>query len=113
MNLGKLWEIVKDREAWHATVHGLQRGGHDLATEQQQQSNCLWGIPGGTVVKKKNLSANAGDARDSGLILGWEDPAGKGNSNPLRYSCLGNPMNRGAWRAIVHGVANSRTKLGD
>ena len=35
MNLSKLWEIVKDREAWCATVHGLQRVGHDLATEQQ------------------------------------------------------------------------------
>ena len=35
MNLSKLWEIVKDREAWCATVHGLQRVGHDLANEQQ------------------------------------------------------------------------------
>ena len=35
MNLSKLWEIVKDREAWCATVHGLQRVGHDLETEQQ------------------------------------------------------------------------------
>ena len=37
--------------------------------------------------------------------LGWEDPPGEGNGNPLQYSCLGNPMNRGAWRATVHGVA--------
>ena len=36
MNLSKLWEIVKDREAWNATVHGSQRVRHDLATEQQQ-----------------------------------------------------------------------------
>ena len=39
---------------------------------------------------------NAGD-------LGWEDPSGEGNGNPLEYSCLGDPMDRGAWRATVHG----------
>ena len=37
MGLSKLWEIVKDRGAWHAAVHGIKRIGHDLATEQQQQ----------------------------------------------------------------------------
>ena len=36
MNLSKLWEIVKDREAWHAAVHGVTKVGHDLVTEQQQ-----------------------------------------------------------------------------
>ena len=39
MNLSQLWEIVMDREAWHAAVHGLQRVGHDLATEQQQSQH--------------------------------------------------------------------------
>ena len=37
MNLDALWEVVRDREVWSATVHGVQRGGHDLATEQQQR----------------------------------------------------------------------------
>ena len=48
-----------------------------------------------------NLPANAGDV---GLITGSERFPGKGNGNLLQYSCLGNPMNRGAWRATVHGV---------
>ena len=38
--------------------------------------------------------------------LGQEDLPGEGNDNPLQYSCLGNPMDRGAWRAVVHGVEN-------
>ena len=58
----------------------------------------------------KNLPANAGDVRDTGLILGSGRSPG-GNGNPLQYSCLDNPMDKGAWRAIVHGVAKSRTLL--
>ena len=45
--------------------------------------------------------------------LGWEDPPGEGNGNPLQYSCLENPMDRGAWRATVYGVTKSRTRLSD
>ena len=41
--------------------------------------------------------------------LGWEDPPGGGHGNPLQYSCLENPMDRGAWQATVHGVAKSWT----
>ena len=37
----------------------------------------------------------------------------EGNGNPLQYSCLGNPMDRGPWRAVVHGVAKSQTRLSD
>ena len=44
--------------------------------------------------------------------LGWEDPLG-GNGSPAQYSCLGNPMDRGAWWATVHGVAKSQTRLSD
>ena len=54
----------------------------------------------------KNPPANAGDAVS---IPGLGRSPGEGNGNPLQYSCLGNPMDRGAWRATVHGVANSRT----
>ena len=52
----------------------------------------------------KNLPVNAGDARDMGAIPGLGRFPGGGNSNPLQYSCLENPMDRGAWRATVHGV---------
>ena len=55
----------------------------------------------------KNLLANAGDGRDTSLILGSGRSPGGGNGNPLQYSCLDNSMDRGALRAIVHGVAES------
>ena len=59
----------------------------------------------------KNPSANAGDIRDAGLIPGLGRPLGGGYGNPLQYSCLENPMDRGAWRATVYGVAKSQTQL--
>ena len=59
----------------------------------------------------KNLPAYAGDIRDSGSVLGLGRAPGGGNGNPLQYSCLENPMDRGAWRATVHGVAKSWIQL--
>ena len=59
----------------------------------------------------KNLPANAGDMRDAGSIPGWGRSPGGGHDNPLQYSCLENPMDRGAWWATVHGIAQSRTRL--
>ena len=96
------------------------------------------GLPSGSMVK--NLPANAGDtssipgsrrcpeegnrlphssvskesacnAGDLGLIPQLGRPPGEGNGNPLQYSCLENPMDRGAWRATVHGVTKSWTRL--
>ena len=52
----------------------------------------------------KNLSANAGGSRDEGSIPGSGRSPGGGNGNPLQYSCLENPMDRGTWWATVHGV---------
>ena len=49
----------------------------------------------------KNPPANAGDRRDSGLILGLAGSPGEGHGNPLEYSCLQNPMDRGTWQAIA------------
>ena len=59
----------------------------------------------------KNLTASAGDIRDVGLIPGSGRSAGEGNGNPLQYSCLGNPINKGTWQATVHGVARVRYDL--
>ena len=55
----------------------------------------------------KNPTANAGNIRDMGLIPGLGRSLGGGNGNPFQYSCLKNPMDRGAWRVMVHGVVNS------
>ena len=62
-----------------------------------------WSFPGGSLAK--NLLATAGDAG----LLPESGRCGEGHSNPLQYSCLGNPMDRGAWRATVHGFAKSWT----
>ena len=58
----------------------------------------------------KNLPANARDPRDAGSIPGSGRFPREGNINPLQYSCLGNPMHRGAWRATVRGVTKSWTR---
>ena len=61
------------------------------------------GFPGGLLVK--HLPTNVEDAGDAGSIPGLGRPLGERNGNPLQYSCLGNPMDRGARWATVHGVA--------
>ena len=62
------------------------------------------GFPGGSVGKE-----SACNARDLGLIPGLGRTPGGGHGNPLQYSCLKNPMDRGAWQAAVHGVEKSET----
>ena len=136
MSLSKLWEVVKDRGAWCAAVHGVTESNR---TEQWNNSNkvqhrkcvisflelswgwsgrtpvggMIWegfpqegGFPGSSVVK--NLPASAGYM---GLIPGSGRSPGEGNGNPLQYSCLGNPMDRGIWWAAKSwtwfGVLNS------
>ena len=60
-------------------------------------------------IEVKNLSANAEDIRDTGSIPRLGRSPGEGNDNPLQYSYLENPMDRGAWQTTVHGVAKCQT----
>ena len=84
------WYTVKHETAALHTLHPL-------------------GFPGGTVVK--NPPASAENARDMCLTPGSGGSSGGGHHNPLQYSCLRNPMDRGTWQATDHGVAKSRIRL--
>ena len=87
MSLGKLRELVMDREAWRATDHGVTKSW----TQLSDWTELNWMV--------KNLPANAGDVKNSGLIPGLRRSPGGGNGNPLQYSCLENSIDRGAWWA--------------
>ena len=73
----------------------------------------MWilGFPGGSVIK--NLSANAGDTGDAGLIPQLGTSPGEGNGNPLQYPCLENLMDTGVWWASVRRVAKNQAQLSD
>ena len=66
-------------------------------------------FPSGSVVR--NLLSNAKESRDVDLILGPGRSPGGGHGNPLQYSCLENPVDRGAWQATVHGVTKNQIQL--
>ena len=66
---------------------------------------CQVGLP--QRLRGKESACNARDTEDLDLIPGSRKSPGGGNGNPLQYSCLENSMDRGAWQAMVHGVANS------
>ena len=92
-----------DRGAWQATVHEVAKDSD--TTEQLTLSLSFYlckAFPGGSVGEES--ACNAGVPC---LIPGLEGSPGEGNSNPLQYSCLRNPMDRGAWQATVHGVTKS------
>ena len=84
---------------------GSQRVGHNWVIELN------WTEGEKVALVVKNSPAKAGDTGDEGFIPGWGRSPGEGNGNPLQYSCLEHPMDRGAWWSIVHGVAKSWTWL--
>ena len=105
------WRIPGTEHPGGLPSMGSHRVGHDWSDSAAGAVCSYRGLPGGPVVE--NTPANAGDARDAGLISGSGRSPRVGNGNPLQYSCLGNPIERGAWWAAVHGVAKGRTRLSD
>ena len=69
----------------------------------------IYGLP--QWLSGKESTCNAGDTEDAGLIPGSGRSPGGGHSNPVQYSCLENPIDRGAWRTTIHGVAKSWLQL--
>ena len=70
----------------------------------------LLGFPNGPVDKESNCNAgDTGDVGDAGPIPGVGRSPEGGNGNPLQYSCLRNPMDRGVWQTTVHGITKSQT----
>ena len=74
-------------------------------------STCIPSRASQVALVVKNPPANAGDVRDLGLIAGSGRAPGAGNGNPLEYSCLKNPMDRGAWWTTVQWVTKRQTRL--
>ena len=82
------------------TSEGKRKGGMIICQQ--------WGFPRKPVGKESACSAG-----DPGSIPGLGRSPGEGNDNPLQYSCLKNPMDKGTWWSTVHGVAKSWTRLSD
>ena len=95
MNLGKLQEMVRDREAWCPAVHGVAKSQTRLG---DWTTNGMLGFPGGTSGEEIMPLLPVQERQETtGSIPGLERSPGAGNSNPLQYSCLGNPTDRIAW----------------
>ena len=88
MSLSEFWDMVMDREAWSAAINGVTKS-------QTRLSNFTFPFHF--------------HALDS--VPGLGRSPGEGNGSPLQYSCLGNPMDRGAWQATVHGSQRIRQRL--
>ena len=93
-----------DRGAWRTTVHGVTKSRTRLKRLSSKTH---------LVQRLKHLPASACNAGDLGSIPGLGRSPGEGHGNPLQYSCLENPMDKGAWRTTVHEIAKSQTRLRD
>ena len=101
------WRIPWTQEPGALQSRGLQRVRHNCVIYRLIQIETIFRA---SLVTQsvRNLPA----IQETGVrTLGWEDPSGEGNGNPLQYSCLGRPLDRGAWWATVHGVPRVRHDL--
>ena len=107
-------KIPQDKQKQHISLSlSLSFGSEILSSFRRQNASFassvyFLGFPGG--LSGKESTPNAEDTRDTGSIPGSGGSPG-GGGNPLQYSCLENPMDRGAWRATVYSVAKSQTQL--
>ena len=104
------WETGQLGELFKMKLDSLREGGDKVKSPEDINIQCTWnmGFPGSS-----DSRASAYSAGDLGSIPGSGRSPGEGNGNPLHYSCLENPMDRGAWWATIHGVAKSQTWLRD
>ena len=84
-------------------------GDVDSVDYSSTPSGAVHGLP--WWLSGKESACNAEDSGDAGLIPGSGRSSGGGHGNPLQYSCLENPMDRGAWQATVYSIAKSQTQL--
>ena len=107
------WVLVSAAQQCESALCGTRDAALQSAQSMELGSLCyiqrlpashLWGFPHSSVGKE-----SACNARDPGAIPGSGRSPGEGSGSPLQYACLENPMDRGAWRATVHGVAESDT----
>ena len=112
LNYARLYKIMGLKILWHylPLTHYFSDGCHTILDSYLiHPFKHFWSrLPGGSGVK--GSACNAGDL---GSISGSGRSPGEGNGNPLQYSCLENPMDRGSWWAAVHGVTRSWTRLSD
>ena len=99
-----IMEIIANTQMKHTMFQALS---HSISITVLRES-IITEFPGGSGSKESAHSAG-----EPGSIPGSGRSPGEGNGNPLQYSCLENPMGRGAWRATVHEIAKSQTWLGD